>query len=63
MPSFPCKWGTYHTFQVSCTEGDNEDPENDRGTCLADVWSSRNQAWGKFVNYQRTTHSTLTLDF
>ncbi|KAI0728392.1 hypothetical protein C8Q72DRAFT_974095 [Fomitopsis betulina] len=48
---FPCQWGTYHSFEISCVGsriGDGTD------ICMVDVWSSYNHAWGLYV-YQHQT--------
>ncbi|PCH43212.1 hypothetical protein WOLCODRAFT_74617, partial [Wolfiporia cocos MD-104 SS10] len=37
---FPCEWGSYHSFEVSC---DEKTPG-----CFVDIWSSQNQTWGMF---------------
>ena len=39
LPRFPCKWGTLHTFEVSCS---SRSP-----LCHLDVWANRTAPWGK----------------
>ncbi|KAI0057084.1 hypothetical protein BV25DRAFT_1813035, partial [Artomyces pyxidatus] len=43
---FGCPWGSIHTFEVGCKEGE--------GACRVDVWSSQNQTWGMYM-YQYQT--------
>ena len=39
LPQFPCKWGTLHTFEISCS------PRTPN--CQLDVWATQNALWGK----------------
>ncbi|KAI1782600.1 hypothetical protein LXA43DRAFT_1103694 [Ganoderma leucocontextum] len=45
VTTFPCPWGTLHTFEVVCGEGSN---------CLLDIWSSQNTTYGIYM-YQHQT--------
>ena len=38
VTTFPCPWGTLHTFEVVCGEGSD---------CLVDIWSSQNTTYGE----------------
>lgn len=40
LSRFPCAWGTFHTFEVSCAEPG----------CSVDVWSSASAAWGESIS-------------
>ncbi|KAH9926395.1 uncharacterized protein B0H18DRAFT_1005875 [Fomitopsis serialis] len=51
VPRFPCAWGTYHSFEVACTDEDGSGRED---ACAVDVWSSHNQTWGLYM-YQHQT--------
>lgn len=42
LPQFPCKWGTLHSYEISCS------PLSP--TCNVDVWSSQYRKWGKFFS-------------
>ena len=41
VTSFPCPWGTLHTFEVVCGEGSD---------CLVDIWSSQNTTYGESLS-------------
>ncbi|EJF62013.1 hypothetical protein DICSQDRAFT_136127 [Dichomitus squalens LYAD-421 SS1] len=45
VTTFPCPWGTLHTFEVVCGEGSD---------CLVDIWSSQNTTYGIYM-YQHQT--------
>ncbi|KAF8489952.1 hypothetical protein BU17DRAFT_53329, partial [Hysterangium stoloniferum] len=35
---FPCVWGSFHTFELSCSDATPD--------CAVDVWSNQNDTWG-----------------
>ncbi|KAM5545841.1 hypothetical protein V8D89_000879 [Ganoderma adspersum] len=45
VTTFPCPWGTLHTFEVVCDESSD---------CLLDIWSSQNTTYGIYM-YQHQT--------
>lgn len=47
VTQFPCAWGSYQTFEVSCASPGSAD-------CQVDIWTSQNQTWGMFL-YQHQT--------
>ena len=42
LSHFPCPWGTYHSFEVTCAGSEGESVDD----CLVDVWSNHNHTWG-----------------
>ena len=56
LPRFPCKWGTLHTFEISCS------PHSPQ--CAVDVWANQTVHWGEWRSLGLgTALSSLTCAF
>ena len=53
LPHFPCKWGTLHSFEISCSA---RSPQ-----CHVDVWANQTAYWGESLNKSGTTLSSVAM--